>query len=210
MKLRRLAERRAFDLRVLSDMRCPTFDFRAYRTARDVRSAGPGITDPQSGAHVTNYLWVFSIRTHVSEDEFADEIKIRVFTDVPDYPRNPPGTEILPPHVPWSPHFRKNTPVCIGPELWQPRRGYIPLGALAIHIAHLLNWDEAGRGGGYTGYNEAAIRLHQEKYGGGPITPGLVYPALPGWLFGEPDAPNGDQEPDEPDEPDGTGFQVIP
>jgi hypothetical protein len=186
MNPRELAERRAFDLRVLSDMRCPMFDFEAYRTTADLQHRRSQVTDPTAGATVTAYRWIFRIRTHISQTQFAPVTEIGVSTDVPDYPRNPPSTWILSNHVPWSPHFRKDAPVCIGPELWAPTGGYIVLGELAINIAHLLNWDEAGRGPGYAGWNREAIQYHQKAYGGKPIDQRLRYPVLPSWLSGEP------------------------
>lgn len=182
-----LAERRAFDLRVLSDMRCLTFDFEAYRTIQDLDSRRSPVTDPEAGPEVTKYRWIFRIRTHISRTKFEPVTEIGVNTDVQDYPRQPPGTWILSSHVPWSPHFMRNAPVCIGPELWAPTGGHITLGELAINIAHLLNWDEAGRGPGYSGYNREAIEYHKKAYRGQPIDPGLRYPVLPGWLTGEPE-----------------------
>lgn len=191
MKQRELAERRAFDLRVLSDMRCAAFGFEAYRTMSDLEHRRSMVTGRDAGADVTKYRWLFRIRTHISRDGFAPQTEIGVNTDVTDYPREPPGTWILSAHVPWSPHFMRNAPVCIGPELWAPTGGHITLGELAINIAHLLNWDEAGRGPGYAGYNRAAIEHHQRFYGGKPIDPGLSYPVLPAWLAGEePAAPS--------------------
>ena len=184
MNRQELADRRAFDLRVLNDMRCPTFDFEAYRTKADLTARRSRVTDPQAGATVTKYRWVFRIRTHISKDKFAPVTEIGVNTDVADYPRKPPGTEILSSHVPWSPHFMKNAPVCIGDEIWGPRQGYIALGELAIHIAHLLNWDEVGRGPGYVGWNAAAIAHHKKFYQGRPIDPSVTYPVLPAWLAG--------------------------
>lgn len=183
---RELADRRAFDLRVLTDMRCPVFDFEAYRTMADLERRRPVAADPAAGAAVTKYRWIFRIRTHVSRDQFAAQTEIGVNTDVADYPRQPPGTWILSSHVPWSPHFMRNAPVCIGPELWAPAGGHSTLGELAIHIAHLLNWDETGRGPGYAGWRPAAAEHHRRFYGGNPIDPGLRYPVLPDWLTGGP------------------------
>jgi hypothetical protein len=188
MNRQELADRRAFDLRVLSDMRCETFDFEAYRTLADLEQRRSLVTDPQAGREVTKYRWIFRVRTHVSRTKFEPVTEIGVNTDVGNYPRTPPGTWILSNHVPWSPHFMRNAPVCIGPELWAPTGGYITLGELAINIAHLLNWDEAGRGPGYSGYNREAIEYHKKAYRGQPIDPGLRYPILPGWLSGEQEA----------------------
>ena len=180
-----LAERRAFDLRVLSDMRCQSFDFEAYRTMADLSRRRSAVTSPEAGATVTKYRWIFRIPTHISQHDFAPVTEIGVNTDVADYPRAVPATWILSSHVPWSPHFMQDAPVCIGPELWEPRGGYITLGELAISIAHMLNWDEKGRGPGYVGWNGAAVRYHKTRYGNRPINPDLGYPALPSWLSGE-------------------------
>lgn len=189
MNRQELAERRVFDLRVLSDMRCATFDFEAYRSMSDLEHRRSPVTDPAAGATVTKYRWIFRIKTHISRTRFAPLTEIGVNTDVADYPRKPPGTWIASSHVPWSPHFMKNAPVCIGPELWAPTGGYITLGDLAINIAHLLNWDEKGRGPGYVGWNGDAVAYHQAAYKGRPLDPGLSYPVLPGWLSGDPVSP---------------------
>jgi hypothetical protein len=49
----------------------------------------------------------------------------------------------------------------------------------------LLNWDEVGRGPGYSGWNAAAISHHKNFYGGRPINPSITYPVLPLWLAGD-------------------------
>jgi hypothetical protein len=180
-----LAERQEFDLRVLAGMRCETFTFEGYRTTPDLESRRRASYGPDAGAGVTRYRWTFRVPTHISRYELAPVTEIGVSTDVDDYPRVPPQTWIISSHVPWSPHFRKGAPVCIGGELWQPTGGHITLGELVINIAHLLNWDEKGRGAGYVGWNGAAIDYHKSHYGGRPINPGLRYPVLPGWLSGD-------------------------
>lgn len=207
MNQRELAERRAFDLRVLHDMRCATFDFEAYRTIADLEQRRSMVTDPAAGAAATKYRWIFRIRTHTDRDQFAPRTDIGVNTDVADYPRQPPGTWILSSHVPWSPHFMRGAPVCIGPELWEPTGGHITLGELAIHIAHLLNWDETGRGPGYEGWNGNAVEHHRMAYKGRPLDPGLTYPALPAWLMGEPVAKQSFQIVDRDDQAS-PGFRV--
>lgn len=176
-------------------MRCETFDFAAYRTGADLEARRGEVTDPSKGADVTHYRWIYHIRTHISRDEFAPTTEIGVNTDVADYPRREPGTWIISAHVPWSPHFLKNTPVCIGSEIWSTKDGHIVLGELAIHIAHMLNWDEIGRGPDYGGFNRPAADHHRNFYGGRPIDPNVAYPVLPAWL-------SGDQEPQ-------PGFTIV-
>jgi hypothetical protein len=196
MNRQELAERRNFDFRVLRDMRCESFDFEAYRTVEDLRQRRRMVTTPEEAATATKYRWIFRIRTHVSEESFAQQTEIGVNTDVSDYPLKPPGTWIISDRAPWSPHFMKNAPVCIGWELWEPTEGHVTLGDLVIHIAHLLNWDEIGRGPGYVGWNRDAIIFHRKIYNGGPIDPSLQYPALPSWLSGDGNA-------------DAPAFQIV-
>jgi hypothetical protein len=207
MNQRELAQRRAFDFRVLTGMRSRAFDFEAYRTMADLERRLRPVTDPAEGSAVSKYRWLFRVRTHISRTEFAPETEIGVNTDVTDYPYSPPHTWILSSHVPWSPHFMRNAPVCIGFELWAPTAGHITLGELAINIAHLLNWDEKGRGPGYSGWNRAAIEHHRTFYRGRPIDPGLRYPVLPSWLSGEQAAEPGFQVMGEAGVAD-PGFQV--
>lgn len=178
-----LAERRRFDYRVLSSMRGPVFDFTAYRSGSDLQNRRNPVTDEKAADGASKYAFVLAVRTHVSATAFADVTEIGVDTDVVDYPRKPPNTWVMSPHMPWSPHFRKGSPVCLGEELW-PKDGHITLGHLVLHLARLLNWDEKGRGGGYVGWNPEAIAHHQRAYGGRPINPALIYPALPAWLYG--------------------------
>lgn len=178
-----LAERRRFDYRVLSAMRCPVFDFAAYRNGSDLQRRRNPITSEGEAGGASKYCFVLRVRTHISATAFADVTEIGVDTDVIDYPRKPPQTSIISDHVPWSPHFIKNGPVCLGDELW-PKDGHITLGHLAIHLARLLNWDEKGRGSGYRGWNGKAIEHHKRVYGGRPINPALIYPVLPAWLYG--------------------------
>lgn len=192
---RELADRRAFDLRVLSDMRCGTFDFEAYRSSSDLETRRHRVKDREAGADVAYYRWIFHIRTHIERTKFANVTEIGVNTDSTDYPRIAPAVWVLSKDVPWSPHFMKNTPVCIGSEIWGSRGGYITLGELVIHVARMLNWDESGRGPDYSGYNRDAARHHAKAYNGKPINPKVRYPVLPAWLSGA-----GPSQP---------GFQVV-
>jgi hypothetical protein len=80
--------------------------------------------------------------------------------------------------VPWSPHFRKNLPVCAG-EIWTESRGTMILGHLLIHVAKLLNFDELLRTADYNGYNPEAAYYWRTKLNMQPINPGLLYPVLP-------------------------------
>ena len=183
MDLKELATRRNFDLRVLSSMRCPTFDFEAYRTIPALNARRGQVADLEDTS-VSKYRFILRVRTHIGPRSFSEQTEIGVDTDVPGYPRKPPLTWIISKDVPWSPHFMAGAPVCIGQEFWGPAKGYITLGHLAIHLCHLLNWDEKGRGHGYVGWNAEAIRHHRDFYNNRPINPGVPYPVLPKWLSG--------------------------
>lgn len=180
-----LAARRRFDFKVLTDMRGPVFDFSAYRSTEDLDRRRNAITSESAADGASKYVFRLKVRTHVSATAFSNETEIGIDTDVADYPRKPPNTWVISPQIPWSPHFKRGAPVCLGGELWQLTEGHITLGHLVIHIARLLNWDEKGRGQGYVGWNAQAIAHHQKAYKGQPIDPGLVYPPLPRWLSGD-------------------------
>jgi hypothetical protein len=207
MNQHELAERRIFEFRVLNEMRCATFDFEAYRTMPDLRQRKRAALNLADSSAVSKYRWIFRVPTHISRTQLTSQTEIGVNTDVIDYPRKPPSTWILSDHVPWSPHFLRGAPVCVGDELWAPASSHITLGELAIHIAHLLNWDEKVGGPGYAGWNGDAIAHHQRMYGGRPVNPDLKYPTLPAWLSGRADAT--------PffrilgrDQPPGSGFRI--
>jgi hypothetical protein len=186
MNERDLGERRAFDFRILNDMRCESFDFEAYRTTADLEQRRRPVVDSADGSTAAKYCWIFKVKTPISRDQFAAETEIGVDTDAIGYPFHPPQTWVMSGHVPWSPHFMINAPICIGPELWRPMGGAMMLGELVINLAHLLNWDTNDCGPGYVGWNGAAVEHHRNFYGGRPIDPHLVYPALPSWLAPEP------------------------
>jgi hypothetical protein len=184
-----LAQRRVFDYRVLRDMQCAALHTEAYATTTDLARRQNPIVSEDAASRATKYRFLFRVPTLIGPGQFSSETEIGVDTEVVDYPLKPPNTWIISNHVPWSPHFKKGAPVCLGEELWEARQGHITLGHLAIHIARLLNWDEKGRGPGYVGWNGEAIAYHKQYYQGRPLNPNFVYPALPGWLTGEVDEP---------------------
>ncbi|HEX8335483.1 MAG TPA: hypothetical protein VF621_02065, partial [Pyrinomonadaceae bacterium] len=94
-----------------------------------------------------------------------------------NYPFSEPGCYVES-RMPWSPHFLKGRPICLG-EIWQQAQGTMLLGQLLVHIAKLLNFDEVARGGGYVGYNGEAIEYWKRVLGYQAITKNLPYPELP-------------------------------
>ncbi|WP_066375831.1 hypothetical protein [Herbidospora mongoliensis] len=184
-----LVERRRFDHRVVSGMRGPLFDFQAYRTSADLQDSRDPVTRAEDAGEVSKYQMTLRVPTLIGAGEFRPETVFGVDLDVRDYPLTEPLTWVVSDPVPWSPHFQKGSPICIGAEFWTARKGHVTLGDLVIHIARLLNWDEKGRGGGYVGWNPEAIDHHAEHYRGRPLDPELQYPALPTWLLGAPAEP---------------------
>jgi len=187
-----LAERLSFDYRILTDMRCATFDFEAYRTSWDLDRRVGAISPGDDTSVARKYRFMLRVPTLVSADTWAPETEIGVDVDVADYPERQPTTYLLSDHTPWSPHFRRGLPVCVGDEFWDARGGHIVLGELVIHLQRLLNWDEKGRGAGYVGWNVDAIRHHRDVLLGRPLDETIVYARLPAWLAGTVSAPHFD------------------
>jgi hypothetical protein len=170
--------RRVLDFRVLTAMgeRCPLIDVEAYASAGDLRARRNRITDPASAHRAAHYRIAYRIKTLTGPGRFADETVIHIDAETANYPFTAPASWVLT-EVPYSPHFKAGTVVCIG-DLWDPS-GRTLLGHLVRHHAKLLNWDERARGGGYVGWNGAAIAYHRSKYGSKPLTPGVAYPEIP-------------------------------
>ncbi len=169
------------DWEVCRAMSGDIFQATGYATSADLearRRPTAAVVDAHRAEH---WLVNFRVRTLIGPGVYAAETKVGFDLSVPDYPYEEPATFIDSSHVPWSPHFKQGKPVCIG-EVWRESRGTMLLGSLLVYVAHLLNWDEKGRGGGYRGWNGEAIDWHRKYLDGRPLTPNLRYPALPHWL----------------------------
>jgi hypothetical protein len=184
MRPRELAERRRFDFRVVSEMRNSVFDFQAYRTPSDLERDRSRITRVEDATAASKYKMTLRIPTLIGPGKLCRETLFGVDLDVADYPMTEPGTWVISKPIPWSPHFREGSPICIGHEFWLGRKGHVTLGDLVEHIARMLNWDEKGRGPGYRGFNGDAIDYHKEHYHGRALDSQITYPTPPAWLFG--------------------------
>ncbi|MGH9188535.1 MAG: hypothetical protein ACRD0Q_00650 [Acidimicrobiales bacterium] len=173
-----LRTRLAFDYEVASRMVGRVFDLQAFASTADLAARRNPVEDETEGHRATKYRVLFSVPTLVGPGQFAPETEVGIDLSVRGYPIAEPLTWVQSSHVPFSPHFKKGAPVCIG-EIWREARGHMLLGSLLVHIARLLNWDEIARGGGYVGWNPAAVAYHAEVYGQGALDPDLVYPSLP-------------------------------
>jgi hypothetical protein len=150
----------------------------AYATPDDLRARRRVLTDAGDGHRAVHYLATYHpLKTLCGAGKFMDRTTIHIdLLANANYPFSPPASWVTS-QMPWSPHFKSGTVVCIG-DLWDSR-GTTLLAHLIRHHARLLNWDERARGGGYVGWNGEAIAWHRRNYGDRPLTPGLVYPELP-------------------------------
>lgn len=181
MNLGDLQKRRDLDLRVLTEMRCESFQFEAYSTITDLSQGQRPVAGPH-GTSASKYRFMFNIPTPTGPASFSSATEIGVDSDVPDYPHQPPRTWVLSRNVPWSPYFMAGAPVYIDPGQWLVRGDNNTLGHLALHICLLLNWDWRQAGPGYADWNAAAIDHRRSAYGDRPINADLSYPMLPAWL----------------------------
>jgi hypothetical protein len=169
--------RLAFDWEVSQAMNGEVIHAVAYRTTADLEAQRNPITSLADAGDATKYRVDFHVPTLVAAGRFVPVTTIGFDLDTGDYPISEPATWIVSDHTPWSPHFRRGSPVCLG-ELWTEAKGNMLLGQLFVHIAKLLNFDERRRPG-YAGWNGEAIAWHKQHYGDSPLTPHLRYPALP-------------------------------
>ncbi len=179
-----MSDRWKFDHRVITEMAATTdlFTVEAYATAADIRLRRLAHPDMTPRAYTVTYHVPTLIGEGKGRGEFAPRTEMSIDLATPGYPLSPPNVVVISPHMPYSPHFRIGSPVCIGSEIWGDRRGHVTLGHLVIHLAKLLNWDEEMRGGGYVGWNAAAIAFHKRVFKSQPLNPDLVYPGLPKFL----------------------------
>jgi hypothetical protein len=190
MRGRELADRLAFDYRVLASMRSASFDFEAYRTTWELERRTNPVREADDTSQAKKYRLILRVPTLVSATEYQAETEVGVDVDVVDYPERAPMTFLLSGRVPWSTHFHRRGGVCIGGEFWEARGGHIVLGELVVHLQRVLNWDEKGRDPNYTGFNPAAVRHHREVLGNRPLDPSFVYAVLPSWLGGNESEPS--------------------
>jgi hypothetical protein len=173
-----LRKRLAFDYDVAMDMRCPVMNLSAHHTATQARKGENAILDP-TWAHLARHYRVgYRIKTLIGPDRYHDWTLIHFdLLANGNYPYSRPACWVLSEPMPWSPHFMKGEPICIGGS-WSAAQGTMLFGQLLAHIARLLNFDEV-REKSDTGWNREAAQFWEKKLKLQPITPNLVYPRLP-------------------------------
>lgn len=174
----RVRGRRVFDFTVIKAMaeRCPTIEAKVYRSASDLKAQRNEITDAGQGQEATHYWVKYKIPTLVGPGKFVDETIIHIDSEVAGYPDTAPASWVLT-KMPYSPHFMTGAVVCIG-DVWD-KPDKVLLAHIVRHHARLLNWAEVARGGGYVGWNAAAIDYHKKHFGSRPLNAGIRYPELP-------------------------------
>ena len=185
-----LHSRLLLDYRVVTRMSGTLMRVVAYRNVDDLRKRRNPIISEGDGHLATHYLVDYYIKTLVGRGVYSDHTTVHV--DVlanNNYPFREPACWVVESKMPWSPHFVKGRPICLG-ELWNLSQGAMLLGQLLVHIAKLLNFDEESRGPGYVGYNGEAIDYWKNVLDYQPITKDLPYPQLPlHLLYAAPAAP---------------------
>jgi hypothetical protein len=174
-----LRSRLRFDWRVLTAMWGPVIAGWAYASTCHLERRWAPIGSLAQAHRATKYRVDYHVPTLVGRGRFAPVTTIGFDLSVGDYPYQPPATWVVSEHVPYSPHFRRGAPVCIG-DFWGGPEPLL-LAHLVVHVARLLNWDEVPRGGGYAGWNRDATDYWRQTYRR-PLNPGLRLPSLPGHL----------------------------
>ncbi len=173
-----LAERRRLDHRVMLDMarRSELIEVRAFVRVDDLRSGANAIGTNGDAANANHYLVRYAVRTLAGPNRLFDATTVHFdLLAGGNYPYSEPACWVLSRPLPWTPHFREGSPICLG-ELWRDARGQVLLAHLVRHLAKLLNFDELERHPGYRGWNGAAIDHWRQELGARPITPELRYP----------------------------------
>lgn len=174
-----IQSRLRFDYQIVSLMSSPLMRVEAYRNVDDLRARREAVTSVSDGHLATHYRVEYNIRTLVNRGRYSDQTTVHfdLFANN-NYPHTEPSCFVVDSEMPWSPHFWKGYPVCIG-NIWEQADGSMLLGQLLIHIAKLVNFDEPAHTPGYEGYNGEAIEYWETVLGRRPITANLRYPKLP-------------------------------
>lgn len=178
-----LRSRLTLDFRVVKAMEATSELFRAeaYSSAEHLRSGRGAIRDELQAGKAKHYKVLFRVNTFGGPGWYLKQTKMHLdLLANGNYPFTEPICQVLS-QIPWSPHFYPSIPVCIG-DIWTMAKGNLLVAHLIVHLLKLLNFDEAPHGEGYVGYNPEAAEYWTEKMHCRPVTPGLVYPAIPAEL----------------------------
>lgn len=177
-----LRDRLTLDYKVCQRMFGTVFSGEAYRTDSDFKSRRNSIKSLDEGHLALKYCIDFHVRTLVGQGQYSDLTTIGFDLGVGNYPFEDPISWVISTPVPYSPHFTKGKPVCIGP-IWETAHGKMLFGELLVHVARLLNWDTT-TSSNHNGFNPEAVAYHRRVHGGKPINPNLRFPLVPEDLLG--------------------------
>ena len=179
MELDDIQSRLKLDYQVVTMMRSPLMVVEGYRNVDDVKARRDTIMSEAEGHLATHYRVDYYIKTLIERGRYSNKTSVDfdLFANN-NYPFVEPSCFVVDSEMPWSPHFWRGHPICIGP-IWEHAEGNMLLGQLLVHIAKLLNFDEPAREPGYEGYNGEAIEYWETVLGRQPITKNLRYPVLP-------------------------------
>jgi hypothetical protein len=169
------------------EMRCPVMSVTAYRNADDLEARRNPVESQEEGHTATHYLAVYRLKTLIGPDRYSDSTAVKFDLLVSGkYPFTPPVCFVASEPFPWTPHFRKELPICTDSPMWIASKGKLLLGHWLVHVAKLLNFDEIPRADDYGGYTPEAAEYWRTKLERQPLTPGFSYPMLPAWISSKP------------------------
>jgi hypothetical protein len=175
-----LCSRLKLDYQVVGLMRSPLFNVEAYRNVDDMRARRHTIMIEPEGHLATHYRVDYHIKTLIGCGSYGNRTAVHFdLLANNNYPFTEPSCFVIDSQMPWSPHFWRGYPICIG-NGWEQANGKMLLGQLLVHIAKLLNFDEpAYEDPVYVGYNPDALEYWETALAREPITKNLNYPTLP-------------------------------
>ena len=176
---RQMKSRLRLDYRIATGMRGPTVSVEAYASLSNLQARRHRIATVNEAGKASHYLLDYHVKSLIAKGKFHDRFTVSIdLLSGNNYPFSAPNCQVISTPIPWSPHFTKGAPVCLG-EFWPQQGGHATLGHLIIHIAKLLNFDEPPRDRSYGGWNRAAVVYWRNVLKHKPITPGLAYPGIP-------------------------------
>jgi hypothetical protein len=182
-----LQSRLKYDYQTVMMMYSPLMEVQAYRNLDDLLARRDPVTSVAEAGSAKHYRVLYKIRTLVGRGRYSEQTIVRFDLDANNnYPLSEPACWVIESELPWTPHFREHTWICIGP-IWKRAGGNILLGELIVHVAKLLNFDEPPyEDPEYGGWNPEAVEYWETKLHRQPLTANLVYPKIPRKVQSQP------------------------
>jgi hypothetical protein len=184
-----LRQRLAWDYKVAKAMVASSslIDVQAFASQQDLRRRKRPIRQVQQAGSAGYYLVHYGVKSligpgryHTGFDVEFDLMSKKSYPAATAHDRISAGgitAMCVSQPMPWSPHFLDGVgTICLG-SVWRGAKHTL-LAHVIIHVARLLNWDEAIPPT-YHGWNPRAVFWWKRHLNSRPITPGLKYPVLP-------------------------------